>query len=94
MRASGVTPIGEPHDEVGGATELFEWASEVIRRVYGGIISPCGHGITRTAVWEPVRPVAAFAGWIALAITASRKISRVMMRIGSDAGYETARNMY
>jgi succinate-semialdehyde dehydrogenase/glutarate-semialdehyde dehydrogenase len=68
-------PIGEAHNEVGTAAEMFEWASEEARRIYGRTIPPRGDGITQTTVWEPVGPVAAFSGWNAPAITPSRKIS-------------------
>ncbi|WP_284309212.1 NAD-dependent succinate-semialdehyde dehydrogenase [Hydrogenophaga electricum] len=68
-------PYGEAQKEVVTAAEMFEWASEEARRIYGRTIPARSEGITQTVVWEPVGPVAAFAGWNAPAITPSRKIS-------------------
>lgn len=68
-------PIGEAQKEVVTAAEMFEWASEEARRIYGRTIPPRAEGITQTVMWEPIGPVAAFAGWNAPAITPSRKIS-------------------
>ncbi|MDP3626441.1 MAG: NAD-dependent succinate-semialdehyde dehydrogenase [Hydrogenophaga sp.] len=68
-------PFGEAKKEVVTAAEMFEWASEEARRIYGRTIPARSEGITQTVVWEPVGPVAAFAGWNAPAITPSRKIS-------------------
>lgn len=68
-------PIGEAQREVTTAAEMFEWASEEARRIYGRTIAPRSDGITQTVVWEPAGPVAAFSGWNAPAITPSRKIS-------------------
>ncbi|HBJ85852.1 MAG TPA: NAD-dependent succinate-semialdehyde dehydrogenase [Verrucomicrobiales bacterium] len=68
-------PFAEAQKEVVTAAEMFEWASEEARRVYGRTIPARGADITQTVLWEPVGPVAAFAGWNAPAITPSRKIS-------------------
>ncbi|ELA01315.1 NAD-dependent succinate-semialdehyde dehydrogenase [Cupriavidus metallidurans] len=68
-------PYGEAQKEVVTAAEMFEWASEEARRIYGRTIPARSEGITQTVVWEPMGPVAAFAGWNAPAITPSRKIS-------------------
>lgn len=68
-------PVGEARKEVETAAEMFEWASEEARRIYGRTIPARAEGITQTVMWEPVGPVAAFAGWNAPAITPSRKIS-------------------
>lgn len=68
-------PYGEAQKEVVTAAEMFEWASEESRRLYGRTIPARGEGITQTVVYEPIGPVAAFAGWNAPAITPSRKIS-------------------
>lgn len=68
-------PIGEALKEVVTAAEMFEWASEEARRMYGRTIPSRSEGITQTVVTEPIGPVAAFAGWNAPAITPSRKIS-------------------
>lgn len=68
-------PYGEAQKEVVTAAEMFEWASEEARRIYGRTIPARAEGITQTVVWEPIGPVAAFAGWNAPAITPSRKIS-------------------
>lgn len=68
-------PLGEAQKEVVTAAEMFEWASEEARRIYGRTIPPRAAGIAQTVIWEPIGPVAAFAGWNAPAITPSRKIS-------------------
>lgn len=68
-------PLGEAQKEVVTAAEMFEWAAEEARRIYGRTIPPRGAGITQTVALEPIGVVAAFAGWNAPAITPSRKIS-------------------
>ncbi|MDF3885211.1 NAD-dependent succinate-semialdehyde dehydrogenase [Cupriavidus basilensis] len=68
-------PLAEAHKEVGTAAEMFEWASEEARRLYGRTIPARAEGVTQTVLWEPIGPVAAFAGWNAPAITPARKIS-------------------
>lgn len=68
-------PIGESLKEVVTAAEMFEWASEEARRMYGRTIPARNEGVTQTVVMEPIGPVAAFSGWNAPAITPSRKIS-------------------
>ncbi|MFT3849544.1 MAG: NAD-dependent succinate-semialdehyde dehydrogenase [Propionivibrio sp.] len=68
-------PLGEAKNEVVTAAEMFEWAAEEARRLYGRTIPARSEGITQTVMWEPIGPVAAFAGWNAPAITPSRKIS-------------------
>ncbi|MCY1195009.1 Alpha-ketoglutaric semialdehyde dehydrogenase [compost metagenome] len=68
-------PLREAHKEVGTAAEMFEWASEEVRRLYGRTIPARAQGVTQTVLWEPIGPVAAFSGWNAPAITPARKIS-------------------
>ncbi|SCU76857.1 Alpha-ketoglutaric semialdehyde dehydrogenase [Cupriavidus necator] len=68
-------PLAEAHKEVGTAAEMFEWASEEARRLYGRTIPARAERATQTVLWEPIGPVAAFAGWNAPAITPARKIS-------------------
>lgn len=68
-------PFGEAQKEVETAAEMFEWAGEEARRIYGRTIPARAQGIMQTVMWEPIGPVAAFAGWNAPAITPSRKIS-------------------
>lgn len=68
-------PLAEAHKEVGTAAEMFEWASEEARRLYGRTIPARTQGVTQTVMWEPIGPIAAFAGWNAPAITPARKIS-------------------
>lgn len=68
-------PYGEAQKEVVTAAEMFEWASEEARRIYGRTIPARSEGITQMVLLEPIGPVAAFAGWNAPAITPSRKIS-------------------
>jgi succinate-semialdehyde dehydrogenase/glutarate-semialdehyde dehydrogenase len=71
-------PLGEAQKEVMTAAEMFEWAGEEARRLYGRVIPARAEGIMQTVLWEPVGPVAAFAGWNAPAITPSRKISAAL----------------
>jgi succinate-semialdehyde dehydrogenase/glutarate-semialdehyde dehydrogenase len=71
-------PLGEAKTEVVTAAEMFEWAAEEARRMYGRIIPARSEGITQTVMWEPIGPVAAFSGWNAPAITPSRKISSAL----------------
>ncbi|MFT3800432.1 MAG: aldehyde dehydrogenase family protein [Burkholderiaceae bacterium] len=68
-------PVGEAQREVVTAAEMFEWAAEEARRIYGRTIPARAAGITQTVALEPIGVVAAFAGWNAPAITPSRKIS-------------------
>lgn len=68
-------PLGEAQKEVVTAAEMFEWAAEEARRTYGRIIPARTAGMVQSVTWEPIGPVAAFAGWNAPAITPSRKIS-------------------
>lgn len=68
-------PVGEAKKEVVTAAEMFEWAAEEARRIYGRTIPARAGGITQTVALEPIGVVAAFAGWNAPAITPSRKIS-------------------
>lgn len=68
-------PLPESQKEVITAAEMFEWAAEEARRLYGRVIPPRAPGMRQLAMPEPVGPVAAFAGWNAPAITPSRKIA-------------------
>ncbi|ARP80688.1 NAD-dependent succinate-semialdehyde dehydrogenase [Bordetella genomosp. 8] len=68
-------PVGESRKEVATALEMFEWAAEEARRLYGRVIPSRTIGTTQTMVLESIGPVAAFAGWNAPAITPARKIS-------------------
>lgn len=68
-------PLAEAEKEVITAAEMFEWAAEEARRLYGRVIPGRVPGIRQLAMLEPIGPVAAFAGWNAPAITPSRKIA-------------------
>jgi len=68
-------PLAEAEKEVITAAEMFEWAAEEARRMYGRIIPGRVPGIRQLATLEPIGPVAAFSGWNAPAITPSRKIA-------------------
>ncbi|AHG65166.1 NAD-dependent succinate-semialdehyde dehydrogenase [Advenella mimigardefordensis] len=68
-------PLAEARGEVIVAAEMFEWAAEEARRLYGRIIPSRNPDIRQMVIQEPVGPVAAFAGWNAPAITPSRKIA-------------------
>lgn len=71
-------PLAEAMGEVIVAAEMFEWAAEESRRLYGRIIPGRNTDIRQMVVHEPVGPVAAFAGWNAPAITPSRKIAAAL----------------
>lgn len=71
-------PLGEAQKEVVTAAEMFEWAAEEARRIYGRTIPARTAGVTQTMVLEPIGVVAAFAGWNAPAITPARKISSAL----------------
>jgi len=68
-------PLAEAMGEVIVAAEMFEWAAEEARRLYGRIIPSRNRDMRQMVIQEPVGPVAAFAGWNAPAITPSRKIA-------------------
>lgn len=68
-------PLGEAIKELATAAEMFEWAAEEARRLYGRTIPARSEGVTQTVHLEPIGPVAAFSGWNAPAITPARKIS-------------------
>ncbi len=61
--------------EVEVAAEMFEWAAEEGRRLYGRIIPSRAADVRQSVYLEPIGPVAAFSGWNAPAVTPSRKIS-------------------
>lgn len=68
-------PLFEALKEMDTAAEMFDWAAEEARRLYGRIIPARVQGVTQLVLAEPIGVVAAFAGWNAPAITPSRKIS-------------------
>lgn len=68
-------PYAESQKEVDTAAEMFEWAAEEARRLYGRTIPARTPGVVQTAQLEPMGVVGAFSGWNAPAITPSRKIS-------------------
>lgn len=68
-------PRAEAMKEVITAAEMFEWAAEEARRLYGRLIPARNPEIRQMVQSEPVGPVAAFSGWNAPAITPSRKIA-------------------
>ena len=68
-------PLAEALKEVDTAAEMFDWAAEEARRLYGRIIPARVQGVMQLVLTEPIGVVAAFAGWNAPAITPSRKIS-------------------
>lgn len=71
-------PYSEAQKEVDVAAEMFEWAAEEARRLYGRVIPARAPGIQQIAQLEPVGVVGGFAGWNAPAITPSRKISAAL----------------
>lgn len=71
-------PIAEADKEVDVAAEMFEWAAEEARRLYGRVIPARSPGIRQIAQLEPRGVVAGFAGWNAPAITPARKISAAL----------------
>jgi succinate-semialdehyde dehydrogenase/glutarate-semialdehyde dehydrogenase len=68
-------PRGEADQEIDRAAEMFEWAAEETRRLYGRQIPAREPSVMQLTMLEPVGPVAAFAGWNAPAITPSRKLA-------------------
>lgn len=68
-------PLREALAEVETAVEMFEWAAEEARRLYGRSIPARAPGVLQLAELEPIGPVAAFSGWNAPVITPARKIS-------------------
>jgi succinate-semialdehyde dehydrogenase/glutarate-semialdehyde dehydrogenase len=68
-------PIAQAEMEVETACEMFEWAADEGRRLYGRDIPARSPGMRMTAFSEPVGPVGAIGGWNAPAVTPSRKIS-------------------
>ncbi|MBV6303891.1 NAD-dependent succinate-semialdehyde dehydrogenase [Candidimonas humi] len=71
-------PLGEAQKEVDVAAEMFEWAAEEARRLYGRLIPARAPGIEQLARLEPYGVVAGVSGWNAPAITPSRKISAAL----------------
>lgn len=68
-------PYQESLNECATAAEMFDWAAEETRRLYGRTI-PARNPATRLfAERIPVGPVAGFCGWNAPIITPSRKIA-------------------
>ncbi len=68
-------PLAEAHREVDLAGEMFEWAAEEARRLYGRIIPPRGAELRVSTVREPVGPAGAVSGWNAPAVTPARKLA-------------------
>ena len=71
-------PLAEAKKEVQTAAEMFEWASEEARRIYGKTIPSRTLNMKQTVIYEPVGVVAAFSGWNTPAITPARKISAAL----------------
>lgn len=71
-------PLSEAQKEVDVAAEMFEWAAEEARRLYGRQIPARTPGIQQLAQLEPYGVVGGFSGWNAPAITPSRKISAAL----------------
>lgn len=68
-------PLPQAEAEVELACEMFEWAAEEGRRLYGRDIPARTQGLRMVAFSEPVGPAGAVAGWNAPAVTPARKIS-------------------
>lgn len=68
-------PYQEALNETTTAAEMFEWAAEEARRLYGRTIPARQAGYRLIAERVPVGPVAGFSGWNAPIITPSRKIA-------------------
>lgn len=68
-------PLVEALRETDTACEMFEWAAEEARRLYGRTIPSRTPGLRLTTVPGPIGPVGGIAGWNAPAITPARKIS-------------------
>ncbi|TDR89850.1 NAD-dependent succinate-semialdehyde dehydrogenase [Enterovirga rhinocerotis] len=68
-------PLAQAEAEIDTACEMFEWAADEGRRLYGRDIPARTPAMRLTAISDPVGPVGAIAGWNAPAITPARKIS-------------------
>ena len=71
-------PLAQARAETDTACEMFEWAAEEARRLYGRTIPARNPAMRMSAILEPVGPVAALTGWNAPAITPARKISAAL----------------
>ena len=71
-------PLSEALREADIACEMFEWAAEEARRLYGRTIPARSPRLRIMTISEPVGPVAAICGWNAPAITPARKISAAL----------------
>lgn len=71
--------LGKPYSgsqaEARTAAEMFEWASEELRRTYGRTIPSRSKHITQTVALEPIGPVGAICPWNSPSVSPSRKIS-------------------
>ncbi|MBV9840048.1 MAG: NAD-dependent succinate-semialdehyde dehydrogenase [Sphingomonadaceae bacterium] len=68
-------PLAQARLETDTACEMFEWAAEECRRLYGRQVPSRTGTMRMTASIEPIGPVAAIGGWNAPAITPARKIA-------------------
>jgi len=74
--------LGKPYEEAlretETACEMFDWAAQEARRIYGRIIPARVPDMRMMALPRPVGPVGAISGWNAPAITPSRKIAAAL----------------
>ncbi|WP_375392494.1 NAD-dependent succinate-semialdehyde dehydrogenase [uncultured Sphingomonas sp.] len=71
-------PLGEALREAELACEMFEWAAEEARRLYGRLIPSRSPTLRLSAVRVPVGPAGAVSGWNAPALTPARKLSSAL----------------
>lgn len=71
-------PYAEALRETETACEMFEWAAEEARRLYGRLIPPRVANMRMMAMPVPVGPAGAIAGWNAPSITPARKIAAAL----------------
>jgi len=71
-------PLSEAQKEIDTAAEMFEWAAEEARRLYGRLIPGRTASVQQAVHLEPYGVVAGFSGWNAPAITPARKISAAL----------------
>lgn len=73
---------GKPHAEARGevlvSADIFDWAAEEARRLYGRIIPGRVPGVRQTVVHEPVGVAALFTPWNFPALTPARKLAAAL----------------
>lgn len=71
-------PLAEAVGEVMFSAEVFDWAAEEARRVYGRIVPARAPGVRQMVLHEPVGVCALFTPWNFPALTPARKLSSAL----------------